>query len=61
MFKRLSEIGKAPSADALAQKELEDAKRSLLEAHSAVEYATAMVDYHSKRVRRLLNYTGATT
>ena len=61
MFKKLTEITRAPSADAMAQRELEDAKRSLLEAYSAVEYATAMVDYHSKRVRRLLNYTGAST
>ena len=57
MFRRLTEITRAPSADAMAQRELEDAKRSLLEAQSAVEYAVAMVDYHSKRVRRLTTYT----
>ena len=44
---------KAPSAMHLAVQELEDAKRELLQALSAQEYATAMVAYNTDRVRRL--------
>lgn len=59
MFRKLTEITKAPSAKVLAQKELEEAQRALLEAHSAVEYSLAMVEYHTKRVDRLREYTKA--
>lgn len=45
-----------PSAETIAQMELEDAKRRLLEAYSAREYAEAMVQYHSARVERLSQY-----
>ena len=57
MFKKLTEITRAPSARSLAQRELEEAQRALLEAHSAVEYSQAMVGYHSKRVERLTKFT----
>jgi hypothetical protein len=42
-----------PSSETLALLELEDAKRQLLVALSAQEYAEAMVKYHSDRVNRL--------
>lgn len=42
-----------PSPLRLAAEELEDAKRSLLEASSASEYAEAMVLYHTRRIERL--------
>jgi hypothetical protein len=42
-----------PSADVIALIELEDAKRQLLAALTAQEYAAAMVDYNAKRVSRL--------
>jgi hypothetical protein len=45
-----------PSAEMLALHELEDAKRMLLEAHSAQEYALSMCEYHQARVERLTNY-----
>ena len=44
---------KAPSADVLAVVELEEAKRQLLAAQSALEYAASMVDYNTNRVARL--------
>lgn len=45
-----------PSAEVLALHELEDAKRMLLEAHSAQEYALSMCEYHQSRVERLTAY-----
>ncbi len=45
-----------PSAEVLALHELEDAKRMLLEAHSAQEYALSMCEYHQSRVERLTTY-----
>lgn len=50
---KIFQIFKAPSAEVLAQRELAEAKRRLLEAQSAAEYANAMVQYHSKRIERL--------
>jgi hypothetical protein len=52
-IKRLFE---PPSAESLALKELETAKRLLLEAQSAREYADSMAKYHEARIRRLTNY-----
>jgi hypothetical protein len=43
----------SPGADVLAAIELEEARIQLLAAHSALEYAAAMVDYNSQRVNRL--------
>lgn len=60
MFKKLTETMRAPSAEALAQRELEEAKRALLEAQSSLEYSTAMVGYHAKRVSRLSAFTEET-
>ena len=37
----------------LMQRELDQAHRSLLEAHSAREYAESMVAYHQARIARL--------
>ena len=59
MFKKLTDIARAPSAESLAKIELHEAKRSLLEARSSQEYSAAMVDYHSKRVHRLEQYMRA--
>ena len=42
-----------PSAIVLAVAELEEAKRQLLAALTAREYAEAMVTYNAERVRRL--------
>jgi hypothetical protein len=45
-----------PSAEALALDELEMAKRELLEAQSAREYADSMCKYHDARIKRLTIY-----
>ncbi len=57
MFKKLTEIAWPKDTDALAKLELEDARRALLEAHSAVEYSQAMLGYHAQRVERLTKFT----
>lgn len=51
----------APSAETLALKELEEAKRKLLEAQSGREYANAMCAFHEARIKRLMNYLNAAT
>ena len=56
MIKQLIETFRKPSAAVLAQHELENAQRSLLEAHSAVEYSKSMVTYNESRVARLSAY-----
>lgn len=45
-----------PSAEALALRELEEAKRRLLEAHSGREYAASLCKYHEDRIKRLTAY-----
>lgn len=52
----LKQIYGTPSAEVIALRELENAKRSLLEAQSAQEYAESMVTYHSTRIKRLTIY-----
>ena len=52
----LKQIYDTPSAEVIALRELEAAKRSLLEAQSAKEYAESMVKYHDARIRRLTTY-----
>jgi hypothetical protein len=44
---------KTPTAQALINRELEEAKRRLLEAQSARDYADAMCKYHESRIKRL--------
>jgi len=50
---------KTPTATELAVRELEEAKRDMLEAQSAAEYAKHMVAYHNDRITRLTDYLGA--
>ena len=45
-----------PSAEVMAMRELNDAKRSLLEAQSNREYTDAMCKYHDARIKRLTAY-----
>lgn len=42
-----------PSPEVMAAQEYDIARRSLLEAHTAREYAEAMVMYQQKRIERL--------
>jgi hypothetical protein len=50
-----------PSAEVLALRELEEAKRSLLEMQTAKDYATRLVEYNQDRVKRLTNYLNKAT
>jgi hypothetical protein len=52
----IKNIFRAPSAESLALRELEDAKRRLLDAQSGREYAEAMCKYHDARIKRLTAY-----
>ncbi len=52
-IKKLTDPFRAPSAELLAQRELEEAKRQLLVAQAGQEYASAMVQYHQARISRL--------
>ncbi len=56
MLRQLKETFRRPSAETLALRELEDAKRSLLEALSGAEYAKRMAEYHNDRIKRLTAY-----
>ena len=52
----LANTFRLPSADMMAVKELEEAKRSLLQMQSAQDYAKSMCAYHAERVKRLTTY-----
>lgn len=60
MFKelmtRFANTFRMPSADMMAVKELEEAKRELLQMQSAQDYAKSMCAYHAERVKRLTAY-----
>jgi hypothetical protein len=45
-----------PSAETLALRELEDAKRRLLEAQTTREYADSMCKYREAQIKRLTAY-----
>lgn len=45
-----------PSAEMIALRELEDARRKLLEAQSGREYATSMCNYYDVKIKRLTSY-----
>jgi hypothetical protein len=45
-----------PSAEVIALKELEEAKRKLLEAQTGREYADSMCKYREAQIKRLTAY-----
>jgi hypothetical protein len=56
LMSRLANTFRLPSADMMAVKELDEAKRSLLQMQSAQDYAKSMCAYHAERVKRLSAY-----
>jgi hypothetical protein len=56
MIKDLKKLWDKPSAEVLALRELEDSKRSLLEAQTAREYAESMCKYREAQIKRLTAY-----
>ena len=61
MFQSLLAYFRLPSAEALALRELEEAKRKLLDAQSGREYADSMCKYHEARIKRLTSYLHTAT
>jgi predicted outer membrane protein len=55
IFADLIRIFQPPTADEMVAEELEQARRELLKAHSAEEYARSMAQYHQERITRLTN------
>jgi hypothetical protein len=53
---KLLNVFQKPSAALLARVELEEAKRQLLAAQTALEYAQSMVTYNEAKVKRLTAY-----
>jgi hypothetical protein len=45
-----------PSAESIALRELEDAKRKLLEAQTTREYAESMAKFREQQIKRLTAY-----
>ena len=52
----MKEYFRTPTADELAAKELDEAKRELLRALSGQDYANRIVQYHEDRIKRLTDY-----
>lgn len=65
MFHEIIEYLKAllrtPSAEVIALRELEEAKRRLLTAQSTREYADSMCKYHEAQIKRLSGYIHVAT
>ncbi len=53
MLDQLKRMFKTPTADELAKREYDEARRELLMSQSAAEYYQSMIDYHIKRLLRL--------
>jgi len=56
MIEQLKKLWTTPSAEAIALRELEDAKRQLLESQTAREYAESMVKFREQQIKRLTAY-----
>ena len=57
IIKQLWEIAtRTPSAEELAMRELDEAKRQHLQMLTALDYSKRMVDYHQDRIKRLTAY-----
>lgn len=56
LVQALQNVFHVPPAAVLAQRELEQAKRSLLEMQTARDYSSRMVEYNLDRIKRLSAY-----
>lgn len=61
MIKELIQTFRKPSAEIIAQAELEEARRQLLAAQSASEYANGIILYRKTQITRLQKYIQETT
>lgn len=53
MLEQIKKMFKTPTADELAQREYDEARRELLVSQTAAEYHQSMIEYHIKRLLRL--------
>lgn len=53
MLDQIKQVFKTPTADELAKREYDEARRELLMSQSAAEYHESMIEYHVKRLLRL--------
>jgi hypothetical protein len=56
MIDKVKKLLATPSAESIALKELEDAKRQLLEAQTTREYADSMCKFREAQIKRLTAY-----
>ena len=57
----LKSVYSVPSAELIALRELEEAKRKLLEAQTAREYADSMCKFREAQIKRLTAYLHSVT
>jgi hypothetical protein len=57
----LKSVYSVPSAEVLALRELEEAKRKLLSAQTGREYADSMCKFHEAQIKRLTAYLHSVT
>ena len=55
-MKLIKNLFRTPSIEAVALRELEAAKRDLLQMQDTQEYAAKMVEYHQGKIERLTAY-----
>jgi hypothetical protein len=56
VYQRLLSLFKTPSPVEIAARELDEARRQLLQSQSAAEYASRISAYHLDRIKRLQTY-----
>ena len=56
LIEYIKNLWATPSAEVIAIRELEEAKRKLLEAQTGRGYADSMCKYHEARIKRLTTY-----
>jgi hypothetical protein len=55
-MKLIKNLFRPPSAETIALRELETAKRELLQVQDTQEYSAKMVEYYQGKIRRLTAY-----
>ena len=56
MINQLKKLWATPSAESIALRELEEAKRKLLDAQTGREYADSMCKFREAQIKRLTAY-----
>jgi hypothetical protein len=56
MIDKIKKLWATPSAEAIALRELEDAKRQLLEAQTTREYSDSICKFRETQIKRLTAY-----